>query len=177
MDQQTFFYEEKEDAAHPNQYFWNGGWQTDKTVGYEIPVRAGATRRFDVKLSVHGPVITERGLTTAVWWAGNLPSQDLRALMHVGQASSWVEFRNALRDWHSPTHNFVYADDQGNIGLISAGYFPQVAKGQPWLLLPGTGEYDVTGTIPFDDIPQVYNPQSGIVWSANQWQVTPAYPY
>ena len=177
MNQQTFFYEEKEDAAHPNQYFWNGQWHTYKTVSYDIPVLGGATEHLQVKLSVHGPVISRRGITTSVWWAGNLPSEDIRALANVAKASSWVEFRNALRDWHSPTHNFVYADDRGNIGLISAGYFPQVAKGQPWLPLPGTGEYDVTGTIPFDDIPQVFDPPTGIVWSANQWQVTPAYPY
>jgi penicillin G amidase len=177
MNQQTFFYEEKQDAAHPNQYFWNGAWQAYKSVGYDIPVAGGVTEHLTVKLSVHGPVISERGLTTSVWWAGDLPSQDLAVLMHVAQASDWQQFRDALRDWHSPTHNFVYADDRGNIGLISAGYFPQVAKGQPWLPMPGTGEYDVTGTISFDDVPQAYDPPSGILWSANQWQVTPDYPY
>src|SRR5262249_42901439 len=91
--------------------------------------------------------------------------------------ANWEQFRDALRGWLSPTHNFVYADDKGNIGLISAGYFPQVAKGQPWLPMPGTGEFDVTGTIPFDQIPQGYNPAAGYIWSANQRQVTPAYPY
>ena len=49
--------------------------------------------------------------------------------------------------------------------------------GQPWLPMPGTGEYDVTGTIPYDEIPQVYNPPGGVVWSANQRQVTADYPY
>ncbi len=176
MNQQTFFYEEKEDATH-TRYFWNGAWQPYKTVAYDIPVLGEAPQHLVVKLSIHGPVVSDRGITTSVWWAGNLPSQDIRALMNVARASSWQEFRDALRDWHSPTHNFVYADDRGHIGLISAGYFPQVPKGQPWLPLPGTGEYDVAGTIPYDDIPQVYDPPSGIVWSANQWQVTPAYPY
>ncbi len=177
MNQQTFFYAEKEDKAHPNQYFWKGAWQTYTSVSYDIPVAGAATEHLVVTLSVHGPVISDRGVTTSLWWGGNLPSQDLTVLMHIDQASSWQEFRDALRGWHSPTHNFVYADDRGNIGLISAGYFPQVAKGQPGLPLPGTGESDVTGTIPLDDIPQVYDPPSGILWSANQWQVTPSYPY
>src|SRR5450759_3919025 len=70
-----------------------------------------------------------------------------------------------------------YADDAGNIGMISAGYFPLVAQGQPWLPMPGTGEYDVTGTVPYDDIPQVYDPPEGFIWSANQRQVGPDYPY
>ena len=177
QNQQTFFYVEKEDPAHPNSYFWNGEWKQYSTLTYEIPVAGGATRRVDVRWSVHGPVISERGPTTSVWWSGNLPSQDLGVLMAIDRAGSWQEFRDALRGWYAPTHNFVYADDQGNIGLISAGYYPQVAKGEPWLPMPGTGEYDVTGTIPFDDIPQVYNPPGGVVWSANQRQVTKDYPY
>ncbi len=177
QNQQTFFYEEKEDGAHPNQYFWKGAWQTYTSVSYDIPVLSGQTKHLTVKLSTHGPVISARGLTTSVWWAGNVPSQDFEVLMRIGQASAFQGFRDALRDWHSPTHNFVYADDAGNIGMISAGYYPLVAKGQPWLPMPGTGDYDVTGTVPYDDIPQVYNPPDGIVWSANQRQVGPDYPY
>src|SRR5438067_12652445 len=177
QNQQTFFYMEKEDSTHPGKYFWNGAWKEYSSVSYEIPVLGGAPQHLTVKSSVHGPVISERGQTTSVWWSGNLPSQDLGVLMKVGRASNWQDFREALRGWYSPTHNFVYADDKGNIGLISAGYYPQVAKGQPWLPMPGTGEYDVTGTIPYDDIPQAYNPPGGIIWSANQRQVTSGYPY
>ena len=177
QNQQTFFYEEKEDGAHPGQYFWKDAWHAYDTVNYDIPVLGGPTDHLTVKLSTHGPVISERGQTTSVWWAGNIPSQDFGVLMRVGQASDYQGFRDALRDWHSPTHNFVYADDAGNIGLISAGYFPLVAQGQPWLPMPGTGEYDVTGTVPYDDIPQVYDPPEGFIWSANQRQVGPDYPY
>ena len=177
QNQQTFFYVEKEDPAHPDSYLWNGAWKQYTTVTYDIPVLGGATQHVKVRWSVHGPVISERGQTTSVWWSGNLPSQDLSVLMKIDQASSWQEFRDALRGWYAPTHNFVYADDQGNIGLISAGYYPQVAKGEPWLPMPGTGEYDVIGTIPFDDIPQAYNPPAGVIWSANQRQVTKDYPY
>jgi len=178
QNQQTFFYEEQEDPAHPNQYFWQGAWHQYQTVSYDIPLLNGPTSHLTVKLSVHGPVITERGQTTSVWWAGNLPSQDFKVILGIGAASNFQEFRDALRDWLSPTHNFVYADDQGNIGMISAGYFPLLPKGsQPWLPMPGTGQYDVTGTIPFDDIPQAYDPPDDIIWSANQRQVTADYPY
>ena len=178
QNQQTFFYIEKEDASHPGMYLWNGTWTPYTTVAYDIPVLGEATRHLTVKMSVHGPVISERGQTTSVWWAGNIPSQDFTVLMGINRASNWTEFRDALRGWYSPTHNFVYADDRGNIGLISAGYYPQVpAKAQSWLPMPGTGEYDVTGTIPYDDIPQVYDPPDNIIWSANQRQVTANYPY
>ncbi len=177
QNQQTFFYDEKEDPSHPGMYLWNGKWQPYRHVSYDIPVLGGPTQHLTVNLSIHGPVISDRGLTTTVWWAGSIPSQDLGVLLRIGQAADFNGFRAALADWHSPTHNFVYADDKGNIGLISAGYYPQVAKGTPWLPMPGTGEYDVTGTIPYSAIPQIYDPPSGIVWSANQRQVTNDYPY
>jgi penicillin amidase len=177
QNQQTFFYLEHEDKDHPGQYFWKGTWRSYESITSDIPVLGHPTEHLTVKTSVHGPVISERGQTTSVWWAGNIPSLDVEVLFGIGQAATWKEFRDALRGWLSPTHNFVYADDQGNIGLISAGYYPQVAKGQPWLPLPGTGEYDIVGTIPFDQIPQEYNPPSGIIWSANQRQVTFDYPY
>jgi penicillin G amidase len=177
QNQQTFFYWEQEDASHPDQYFWKGAWQQYETASYDIPVKGGPTDHLTVKLSKHGPVISERGLTTSVWWAGNIPSQDFEVLLGIDQASDWQAFRNALRGWYGPTHNFAYADDKGNIGLISAGYYPQVAGSGQWLPMLGTGDQDVYGTIPFDDIPQVYNPPGGIVWSANQRQVDPTYPY
>jgi penicillin G amidase len=177
QNQQTFFYWEQEDASHPDQYFWKDGWQRYQTVNYDIPVLGGPTDHLTVKLSRHGPVISERGLTTSVWWAGNLASPDFEVLLGIDQATDWQSFRNALRGWYAPTHNFAYADDKGNIGMISAGYYPQVAGSAPWLPMLGTGDQDVYGTIPFDDIPQVYNPPGGIVWSANQRQVGDIYPY
>jgi penicillin amidase len=177
-NQQTFFYQEKEDAAHPNQYFWKGAWTNYKTVNYDIPVHGGSADHLKVKLSAHGPVITDRGIATSVWWAGNIPSQLFDVLLRVDQASDWKGFREALRGWYSPAHNFAYTDDRGHIGMIAAGYFPQFpATAQPWLPMPGTGEFDVTGTIPFNDIPQVYDPPAGFIWSANQRQVTGDYPY
>ena len=173
----TFYYQERTDAAHPGQYFWNGGWHPLQVLHYSIPVKRRAAVGFDVKATVHGPLMVQAGQTLSVWWAGALPSRGIDALLGVNQASNFQQFREALRIWHAPTQNFVYADDQGNIGLISAGYYPQVKAGQPWLPLPGDGSADVVGTVPYDDIPQVYNPPTHFVWSANQREVGASYPY
>src|SRR5437899_6810927 len=104
QNQQTFFFMEKEDSkTHPGMYFWNGAWRKYITVSYQIPVLGGATEHVTVKWSVHGPVISERGQTTSVWWSGNLPSQALGGLMNAGRASNWQEFREALRGWYVHT--------------------------------------------------------------------------
>ena len=100
QNQQTFFYNEQEDSAHPGMYMWRGQWHAYTTEHYDIPVLGGQTQHVTVKLTVHGPVISERGLTTSVWWAGNIPSQDLGVLLRIGQAADFKGFRDALRDWH-----------------------------------------------------------------------------
>ncbi len=79
-----------------------------------------------------------------------MPSPDLAAILAVNTAASFSQFKAALAGWYAPTQNFVYADATGNIGAISAGYYPQVGTGcQPWLPMSGTGACDVTGVIPY----------------------------
>jgi len=180
QNQATLYYLEKTDAARPRQYYWRGAWRPMARVSYSIPVKGQGTVHLDVDLTVHGPVISDdraKGRTIAVDWMGALPSPDLDVMRDIARAADFHAFRAALRAWHAPSQNFVYADDKGHIGLVSAGYYPIVKSGQPWLPLPGTGEADVVGTIPFDDIPRVYDPPGHIVWSANQRPVGPAYPY
>ena len=67
----------------------------------------------------------------AVDWMGNVPSDDLGALLGVNTASTSPQFKAALAGWHAPTQNFVYADTAGNIGVIAPGYYPQVAGRLP----------------------------------------------
>jgi penicillin amidase len=146
-------------------------------VRYSIPVRGGAPRKLIVDLTVHGPIMTQDGQTTSVDWMGDIPSPDLSALLSIDTATNWSSFTSALRGWLAPTQNFVYSDNRGNIGAISAGYYPQVAHGQPWLPMSGTGADDIDGVIPFPAEPHVYDPPGHVVATANQRPVSAAYPY
>ncbi len=177
QNQATFYYLEKTDAAHPDQYLWNGEWRRFQAVRYDIPVKGGPVEHLEVRLSVHGPQITRDHATYSVYWLGNLPSPDIDVLIRIARARDFEQFRAALRDWHAPSQNFVYADDAGHIGLVSAGYYPILRAPEPWLPMPGTGEYDVIGTVPFDQVPQVYDPPEHFTFSANQREVPAAYPY
>jgi penicillin G amidase len=175
QNQATLFYEEK---TRGDEYYWDGLWRKMQVVRYGIPVRGAATVHLTVDLTVHGPIMTRAGQTTSVDWMGNVPSPDLADILAVYHATDFAQFRAALATWYAPTQNFVYADAAGNIGAISAGYYPQVPAGcQPWLPMPGTGACDVTGTIPYAAVPQVYDPPSHVVATANQRPVTAAYPY
>jgi len=171
----TRYYAER---VRGNSYYWRGAWRPMTVERYTIPVRGGATVHLTVDITVHGPIMTQVGQLMAVDWMGNVPSNDLGALLAVNQASDFAQFRAALSGWKAPTQNFVYADKAGNIGVIAPGYYPQVAAGcQPWLPMPGTGACDVTGVIPYQAVPQVYDPPTHLIVTANQRPVTAAYPY
>ncbi|HEX8007114.1 MAG TPA: penicillin acylase family protein, partial [Trebonia sp.] len=175
QNEATLYYAEQ---VRGDSYYWRGSWRKMTVERYTIPVRGAAAAHLTVDITVHGPIMAQAGQTMAVDWMGNVPSDDLTAMLAVNQAASFAQFRDALADWHAPTQNFVYADGSGNIGAISAGYYPQVAAGcQPWLPMPGTGHCDVAGVIPYFAVPQAYDPPSHLIVAANQRPVTAAYPY
>jgi penicillin G amidase len=177
QNQATLFYSEQTSKSRPGQYLWHGAWRRMGQAHYTIPVRGGPPVPLTVDLTVHGPVMTRAGQTTSVDWMGNIPSPDLAAMLAVAKARDFTQFRAALASWRAPSQNFVYADDHGNIGAISAGYYPLVRHGDPWLPLPGTGADDVAGVIPYSAVPQVYDPPGHVVVTANQRPVGPSYPY
>ena len=177
QNQSAMFYDEQTSPSHPGQYLWRGNWHPMREVHYTIAVRGGAARHLTVSMTVHGPVLTRAGQTVSVDWMGNAVSPDLAVLLRISKASTFGEFRAALASWRAPTQNFVYADDRGNIGAISAGSYPLVRHGQPWLPMPGTGADDVAGVIPYPAVPQVYNPPGHVVATANQRPVGASYPY
>jgi penicillin amidase len=177
QNQATLFYTEQTSKSRPGEYFWRGAWRRMRQVRYTIPVRGGGTVRLTVDITVHGPVMTQLGQTTSVDWMGSVPSPDLAVILAINKATDFAQFRSALAGWRAPSQNFVYADDRGNIGAISAGYYPQVRHGDPWLPLPGTGADDVAGVIPYQAVPQVYDPPGHVVATANQRPVAASYPY
>lgn len=177
QNQATLYYAEKTDSAHPDQYFWQGAWHRMEQIGYDIPIKGGSTKHHDLKLTVHGPILTQEGQTLAVDWMGNVPSSGLGSILRMMRAGDWSSFKAALSGWTSPTQNWVYADAAGHIGIYAPGLYPVVKAGRPDLPLPGTGEADVVGTVPPEQVPQVYDPPSHMVVSANQRPVGGNYPY
>ncbi|MFD0635606.1 penicillin acylase family protein [Catenulispora yoronensis] len=174
----TFYYLEQTDAAHPDQYYWDGQWRPMTKIVNKIKQHDGSTVTYTTRMTVHGPIMTVQGVTAAVWFAGTLPSDNLDSMLTVEKATSFDQFHQALRSWNTPAQNFAYADDSGNIGIVNAGLQPQTSDScLPWLPMAGTGECDVTGSIPFEALPITYNPPSGFAQTANQREVGTDYPY
>ena len=145
-----------------------------------------------VRWSRHGPVISDllpdaakllpKDQVLAFAWTALLPDdRSPQALVKLGQAQSVEGFRAALRDFHVPQQNIVYADTAGNIGFIAAGRVPLRHRDNPVQgLAPVPGwetRFDWQGFIPFEALPQRRNPQEGLIATANEKIVDADYPY
>ena len=188
-------YIEKFHPEHPNQYEYMRQWEEAQVIREEIPVKGSKTPIIEeVRITRHGPILTtltpptqnkasSNGnqadeLQLALRWAALEKHDIISAVQKMNRATNWEEFRDGLRDWDAPPQNVVYADVDGNIGYVMAGAIPIRAKGQALLPTPGwTGEYEWTGYIPFEELPQTFNPEQHFIATANNRVVDDSYPY
>lgn len=173
----TLFYLERTERSRPGQYYWRGSWHRLQKIRYSIAVKGQAAVRHTVELAAQGPVLQSDGVTAAVWWAGTLPSQNVPDLLAMLHAHDFASFRQSLSGWAAPSLNFTYADRSGHIGAFGVGAAPQVPGHDISLPLPGDGSADVAGSIPYAQLPHVYDPPSGYLATANQREVGASYPY
>jgi penicillin amidase len=179
-------YLEKFDPNNPQKYMTPSGWQDAKIRHEEIKVRKGLadlsadTITLDVTETRHGPIVFERdGKRYALRWTALDPTKNKPdSTFQLNRASNWKEFSKALEAFTAPTQNIVYADVDGHIGYHAAGVVPVRKSGDGSLPYDGSTEAgDWVSYIPIDKLPQVYDPQSGIIVTANQRIVGTDYPY
>ncbi|MGZ6364430.1 MAG: penicillin acylase family protein [Ktedonobacteraceae bacterium] len=192
-------YIEKFNPNNPYQYEYMGKWEDAQVKQEEIKVRGSKDAVIEeVRITRHGPILTSMPhplqddkadkngnapgevveLPLALRWTGLEKHSIVSAVQKLNLATNWEEFRDALRDWDQPPQNVVYADVQGNIGYVMAGAIPVRTQGHALLPSPGwTGEYEWIGYIPFDELPQTFNPEQHYIVTANNRVVDDAYPY
>ena len=171
-------------------YFEHGSEETVEA----IRVKDQGVVRLQTSRSRHGPLaaqVTLQGsvagnpqavMRTAVplylHWRAADPDAVSFPLLALNRATNWSEFREALRRWTTPAQTFIYADTAGNIGLQAAGSLPNRTTYAGDVPVDGTSEkFEWEGDIPFDSLPSVYNPDSGMVVSANENPFPADYPY
>jgi penicillin G amidase len=187
-------YIERVNPADREQYQTPDGWASFKTRTETIKVKGKPDVVLQVRESRHGPVLSgalpivgragldaRKYVVSFAWTALRPDDLTLQAGMKFNRARNWQEFIDAAKDFSAPQQNIVYADVDGNIGFVAPGRVPlrkpdNDLKG----LAPAPGwdaRYDWTGFIPFDQLPQQYNPASQRVVTANQKIVGPDYPH
>ena len=156
------------------------GWIQPQHRAEVIHIKGQPDVTVDVKITRHGPVITElvpgETRTLALRWT---LYDGLRIpFFDVNVAQNWDEFTKAFSQLDAPGQNVVYADVDGNIGYHATGKVPVRAAGDGSLPVNGAdNSHEWTSYIPFDKLPNIYNPPSGIIATANG-RVTPdEYPH
>jgi penicillin amidase len=160
-------------------------------------VAGGRDVTLTVRSTVHGPVIDDvvnplaaldvdggafphPGYVLALRWTALVDAEStLDAFLRLDRASSFADFRAALRDFGGPAQNFIYADDAGHIAWQLGGRIPIRAGGHDGSVpVAGwDGAADWIGYVPFEDLPRLSDPPSGAVVTANNAPTGPDYPY
>ena len=182
-------YIERLDPKDPGRYLTPTGSAAFDTR--EEVIRVGSEeRRLSVRSTRHGPVFSDaigsleklapRGHVIALAWAALDPGNaTARAGLGMNRARNRDEFLAALRDFHSPQQNIVYATDEGHIGFVAPARIPvrhpdNLAQGR--IPVPGwEAKYDWQGWIPFEDLPASVDPSRGRLVTANHKITPPGY--
>jgi len=164
---------------HPKLYRANGEWVAAEVRTETIRVRGRPDEQFEVVTTRHGPVVQREGHQGyALRWVATEPGGLGLGYPLLGLAQNWHEFRETLRRVPGPSQNVVYADVAGNIGYVMTGWIPRRKTGNGATPVPGeTDDHEWTGYIPFDELPQSFNPPEGIIATANARTVGPRYPH
>ena len=157
-----------------------------------IKVKDAEDIKITVRESRHGPVVSDifRGLNTtmgddhvlALQWT-TLEDIDNNIMMGLSmlRVRNFEDFVAAASTFSSPQQNMIYADMEGNIGYFAPAKVPLRHPDNPIKgRLPSPGwdsRFDWQGYIPYEALPKKYNPDNGMIATANEKIVDANYPY
>jgi penicillin amidase len=185
-------YLEKINPDNANEYLTPEGWQSFKTRTETIKVRFAKDVEITVQETRHGPVLPPnpddeigfpppRHALSMAWMGLSEKDRGLDAFLDAASATSFKAFIDALEPIAAPMQNVVYADMSGTIGYLAPGMVPLRGKEhQTKGLIPAPGWREINdwqGIIPYDELPRITNPDSGIIATANHKITPPGYPH
>lgn len=162
-----------------------------------IRVAGGKDVTITVRSTLHGPIVTDIGdaysviakdqagklgipaqqFQISLAWTALTPGTTANAIFAFDAARDWPSFRAAAQQFQVPSQNLVYADVDGHIGYQAPGLIPTRTGGDGTMPMPGwSSQYSWNGTIPFDQLPSVFDPPSGYLVTANNAAVGPGFP-
>lgn len=169
-----YIYETNPD--NPNQYWYKGAWEDMRIIKESIPVKGQKAVEVELKYTRHGPVSHEdqknnKAYAIRCGWM-EIGGSPYLASLRMNQATNFEEFQDACTYSHIPGENMVWADRAGNIGWQAVGIAPIRRNWSGLIPVPGDGSYEWEGYLPIQAKPNLYNPKSGLIYTANA-NVTP----
>ncbi len=180
MNDDADFYLEKLDK-NKKKYFFNNSWFKLNISTDTIFVKDSDPIAIKIFATGHGPIISSihpysflydssslSSQEISMSWLGNFISDEVNALYNINFARNFTEFKTALSDFSIPGQNFVYADNENNIGYVLAAKIPKRNTQSSTFVFDGTSnKYDWKGFIPTNEIPFILNTKDGFIASAN----------
>lgn len=181
------FYLEDIDTTDTPKYRVDNEWRELIIREEEIKIKGQNPVRFSVYETHRGPLVQSLlGIQPGLWddqpismrWTAREPSYEFKTFYGINKATTYDQFRESLRFFTAPGQNFIYADTSGTIAYRPAVKLPIRPRGNPMLPFPGwDSRYDWTGYVPFDELPELYNPPNGMIATANNKIVDDSYPH
>ncbi len=184
------------------QYEFQGHVEQARGEREIIPVKGGQPREIFSWVTRHGPIVVNEAVNEAVdqtvngggpampaapnaarrqmalKWSADQPGVFDFMFLDLDRARNWQEFTSVLSRFGGPGQNFVYADADGNIGYHATGKLPVRRTWYGDVPVDGaSGNFEWDGYIPFDQLPQAFNPPNGFAVTANQNPFPVDYPY
>lgn len=156
-----------------NQYLLDGEWLDFERRTAVIKVKLFGPFAFKAKRKIlrtqHGPVVESKHGIYAFRYAGMDEIHQLEQYYRLNQAQDLDGFLTAMSINALPSINYIYADKDGNVALIHNAQYPKRKKGWDWSkYLPGDrSDLIWQGYRPFEDVPKLINPTSGLVYNSN----------
>ena len=189
-DVQDLYIEHTRGTPSGAEYQTEGGsWKPVRYRREIIHVRNGSDVTLDVPLTQHGdaetPVISSifpgETRSLSLRWTIYDPANISDPFYAVDAAPDWTSILSAFSGFGGPAENMIYADDQGHIGFHAVGRIPiRGDDSHPSPLspvptdtqAPDAAAHEWSGYVPFDQLPQAFDPADGVVSTANS-RVTP----
>ena len=162
------------DPEDPLRYRIDGEWRDLEVTELSVDVKLWGflpwtTSELGLR-SIHGPVLQTDHGTYAIRYAGMGKMRQVEQWLAMNKAQNLEQWRDALRIHSFASFNFVYADRDSNIMFVHNSLTPVRVGGYDWSqYLPGDDSSLIwQDYMAFDKLPQVINPESGFIHSANQ---------
>ena len=175
VDQRIYIEHNVNYAASPPTYEFDGKQVPMQAIPETIQVAGQPSVNFTVLRTIDGPVVQADpadGLAISVRFASwNRETGTLTGFSQLGGDTDLAQFRHSM-SLVTTLHNFLYADQKGNIAYFGDGLVPIEPRGvDPRLPGAGDGTQQWTGFVPFAQMPHSINPRQGFL---DNWNTKPS---
>jgi penicillin amidase len=166
-----------------DRYLFEDEWRPLEVEREEIVVKGREPVELEVRSTHHGPIVNaalgaDEAEPLALAWQTLAEPTAFPGMFELLEIGSGPELVAKLQGHTSPASNLIWADRHGSIGYKLIGRLPRRRGGSPDLPKPGwTGEFEWEGTVPYDELPELVDPESGFLVTANNRIVGDSYPH